>query len=57
MKTRHKPQLFSVQITRAEFLTLPMKTRRRILRQQTKELIEDQKLREFQDALDCEEDP
>lgn len=54
---KEKPQLFHVSITRAEFLKLPMETRRRILRQQTKEFIEASKAAEFQDAMDCEEDP
>ena len=34
---REKPQMFKVEITRKEFLKLPIETRRRILKQQVKE--------------------
>lgn len=49
-----KPKpLFLVPVTRAEFLKLPMKIRRRALRKMAKERLHERYL----DTLDCEEDP
>jgi hypothetical protein len=48
-----RKSMFSVRVTRAEFLKLPMKIRRRALLDMAREAAHNKYL----DTLDCEEDP
>lgn len=48
-----KKPMFKIRVTREEFLKLPMRIRRRALRDMAKEA----KLNAYLETLDCEEDP
>lgn len=50
---RRSNQMVSIRVTRKEFLALPMRIRRRALRDHVEKLKHDRYL----DTLDCEEDP
>ena len=53
MNKRKTPHLITVRITRAEFLKLPLRARRRILKEQAENI----KHEKFLDTMDCEDEP